>query len=146
MYYSTVNCLQMLIVRVHDSLDRAKYEVYLGVQSLGPISQMIFIRNSNSMEILSRFHRSCCEVITIKFCTWDESCAVMARAKFCSDMIPYNEVTFEIDFPSNLNYDGKIFHEMGPDLCIILITALLYSISCYVRSCHFCIICIMLQR
>ena len=37
---------------------------------------------------------SCCnEVIAVKFCTWQDSCAVVACAKFCSDLIPYNKVT-----------------------------------------------------
>ena len=50
----------------------------------------------------------------MRFCTWYDSCAVVACAKFCSDMMSYYGVTLKPYFPLNLNYDGKIFREMGP--------------------------------
>ena len=79
-----------------------------------PISQTIFHRNSNSMEISCCSHPSCSEVIVKEFCTWHDSCAVVACAKFCSDIMPCNGVTRKTDFPSNLNCDGKINREMDP--------------------------------
>ena len=60
-----------------------------------PISPMIFHRNSNFMEISFCSHPSCSEMIAMEFCTWQDSCAVMACAKFCSDVIPYNRVTLK---------------------------------------------------
>ena len=63
------------------------------------------------MEISFCSHQSCIEVITTKFCTWQDSCAVVACAKFCSDMIPYSGVTLK-SFPLNLNYNKKKICEM----------------------------------
>ena len=50
-------------------------------------------RNSNSMEISFCSHPSCIGVIATQFCTWHESCAIVACVKFCSDMIPYTGFT-----------------------------------------------------
>ena len=36
------------------------------------------------------------------------------RNSIFSDMIPYNGVILKINFPSYLNYDGKIVHKMRP--------------------------------
>ena len=61
----------------------------------GPISGMIlFHLNSNSMEISFSFHLNCSKVIAIKFCTWHDSCAVVASEK-CRNMTPYNGVTLK---------------------------------------------------
>ena len=38
-------------------------------------------------------HWSICEVIAMTFCTWHDSCAVGAVAKFHRDMMPYGGVT-----------------------------------------------------
>ena len=54
-----------------------------------------FLCNSNSMEISFCSHPSCSEVISVEFCTWQESCAVVASVKFCSCMIPYTSVTLK---------------------------------------------------
>ena len=51
--------------------------------------------NSNSMETSFCSHPTCGEVITMQFCTWHDSYAVMACAKFYSDMIPYNGITLK---------------------------------------------------
>ena len=69
-----------------------------------------FSRNSNSMEISCCSHTRFGEVIVMKFCAWHDSCA-----KFCSHMIPYNEVTLKIrdvkiKFPSM----GKSFMNWAP--------------------------------
>ena len=54
-----------------------------------------FHHNSNSQEISLCSHPSCNEVIATKFCTCHDSCAVMACAKFCSDMILCNDLTLK---------------------------------------------------
>ena len=61
---------------------------------LEPISRF-FHRNSNFREISFYSHPSCREVIAMKFCTWQDSFAVMPCAQFCSDMIPCNGVTLK---------------------------------------------------
>ena len=38
----------------------------------------------------------CSEVISMKFYTWHDSCAVVACADFYSDMTPYNGVTLKL--------------------------------------------------
>ena len=52
----------------------------------------------------------------MKFCIWHDSCAVMACAKFGSNMMidTMRWSYTETNFPSNLNYDGKIVREIGP--------------------------------
>ena len=67
--------------------------VFVRGTALGPISRTIFFhRNSNSMEILFCCHPGYIELIAINFCTWHNSCAVVACVKLCSDMMPYNGV------------------------------------------------------
>ena len=87
----------------------------LGPEKLDPeaISQTIFHRNSNPMEISSCSHPGCEQATALKFSIWHNGCAVFACAKFCNEMIPYYGVTLKIKFPSNLNHDGKIVREMG---------------------------------
>ena len=46
----------------------------------------------------------------MKFCTWHDSCDVLAWAQFRSDMIPLMQQV-ETNFPSKLKYDGKIVRE-----------------------------------
>ena len=44
-----------------------------------------------------------------------EQYTVVACAKFCSDMIPYNAAIYiETNLLANLNCDGKIVRGMGP--------------------------------
>ena len=50
------------------------------------------IYDENFKEISFSSHPSCNEAVAMKFCTWHDSCAVMACAKCCSN-IPYNRVT-----------------------------------------------------
>ena len=66
---------------------------------LGPFHEQFHHRNSNSTWISFCFQSRCSEVIVMKFCTWYDSCAVMACAKFCSNMIPYCGVTLKPIFP-----------------------------------------------
>ena len=61
----------------------------------GPISRTIFQSLSKFDGKLFCSHASCSEVITMKYCTWHGSCAVMACDKFCSDKISHNGVTPE---------------------------------------------------
>ena len=60
------------------------------VRVLGPISRI-----SNLMEISFCYHSDCNEEIAMKFCTWHDSCSVVAYTKFGSDIIPNNGVTPE---------------------------------------------------
>ena len=56
----------------------------------------------NLMEISLCSHSNCSEFITMKFCTWHGSYAVVARVKFCSHMMPYTRVTLK-----------QIFHQIS---------------------------------
>ena len=49
-------------------------------------------RNSNSMEIPFHSHLDSSTVIATKFCTWHDSCAVVACAKFCCDLMASNGI------------------------------------------------------
>ena len=69
----------------------------LGV-AWGPFHEQFFCHNSNLLEISLCLHPRCSEVITMKFCTCHDSTAVMACAKFCSDMIPSSGVTLKSTF------------------------------------------------
>ena len=53
----------------------------------------IFHHNSNVMEISFCSRPKPNEVIATRFCTWRDSCAVVACAKFCCDMIISNWIT-----------------------------------------------------
>ena len=53
---------------------------------------------SNSTENSSCTYAKCNAVIARKFCTWHDSCTVVACAKFCSDMNPCNGVTLKPSF------------------------------------------------
>ena len=61
----------------------------------GHISQTIFHRNSNSMEISFCFHPNFNEVIAMEFFTSHKNSIAMACARFCSDMIPWHGVTWK---------------------------------------------------
>ena len=78
----------------------------------GPFHERFFNCNSNLMEVSFRSHPCGREVIAMRFCTGHHSCAVASAAKFCSDIIPYNGVTLKTNFSSNLNFEGKIVHEV----------------------------------
>ena len=53
-----------------------------------PFHEWFSHRNSNLMEISFCSDPSYSIVLTMKFCTWHDSCTAVACAKFCSDMIP----------------------------------------------------------
>ena len=66
----------------------------------GHISQTIFSKhNSNSMKISFYAHPLCNAVIAMKFCTWHDSCAIVACAKFCNDTKPIYGVTLKPNCP-----------------------------------------------
>ena len=52
-----------------------------------PSHYHFFIHNSNSMAISFHYNPHCNEVITTKICTCHDSCAVVACAKICSDLM-----------------------------------------------------------
>ena len=53
--------------------------------------EQFFHRNSNLMDDSFCSHPSCSKMVAMKFCTWHDS---LPCAKFCSNMIPYNGVTW----------------------------------------------------
>ena len=55
------------------------------IGNLGPISRMVFHHRSNSMEISISSHGNSNEVISAKFSTWHEGCAVLASVNICCD-------------------------------------------------------------
>ena len=67
---------------------------------------------SQSIEILFCSYPNSNWVITTKFCTCHDSCAVVACAKICSHLMA-NNWTCDINFTSYLNCDLKIASEMG---------------------------------
>ena len=77
------------------------------IRCWGPFREWFFHHDSNSMEVSYCSHPSSCQVITMNFCVWHDSCVVMACAKFDCNCTKTN-------FPSNLNYDGRIIREMSP--------------------------------
>ena len=59
-------------------------------------------------------HSSCRKVIIVKLCTWHDSCAVSACAKFCSDMISCYGITLKPIFCWILNMMEKSFVKSTP--------------------------------
>ena len=70
------------------------------------------------MEIPCCSGPSCSVGIAMKFCTWHDSCAVMACAKFSSDMMPYNGVTLKPIFHQIWIMMEKSFVKCVPGLQI----------------------------
>ena len=58
-----------------------------------PFHKRLFHRNSNSTEISFHSHLDSNSVIATKFCTWHDSCAVVAFAKMCCDLMASNGIT-----------------------------------------------------
>ena len=76
---------------------------------------MIFHHNSNSMEISFHSHPSCCPVNAMKFCTWHDSCAIVACAKFYSNKIPYKGVTLKTILNQIGSTMEKLFVKWAPE-------------------------------
>ena len=79
-----------------------------------PFHERFFHSNSNKMKILFCSLPNCSKVITMVFCTWHDSCALMACAKFCSDMIPYNGGTLKPIFSQIWMTIEKAFMTWAP--------------------------------
>ena len=80
--------------------------------SQGPFHEFFFKFNSNLVTISFWSHPSWREVTPIKFCTWYDSCTIVACAKLCSDIIPCNGVT-----PNKLSiefYNWKLYAKWAP--------------------------------
>ena len=75
---------------------------YTETVPVGQFHERFFHRDSNLMGIVFCSHPSWSEVIAMKFCTWHDSCAAVACAKCCNDLIPYNGATLT-----------PIFHHIG---------------------------------
>ena len=58
-----------------------------------PFHKRFFHRNSNSMEIIFHSLLGSNTLIATKFCTWHNSCAVVACAKICCDLMAINGIT-----------------------------------------------------
>ena len=84
------------------------------ISVLGPISWMIFHHSSNSMEISIGSHQTCSEMITMKLCSWHDSCVVGPCAKFYSNKVPYNAGTLKSVFHRIWIMMKKIVGELGP--------------------------------
>ena len=68
------------------------------ITSRAPFHSRFFHRNSNSMEITFRSHLDSNSVIVTKFCTWHDSCAVVACAKICCDLMASDGITARRSF------------------------------------------------
>ena len=83
------------------------------IQPGAHLTNAFFHRNSNSMEISFCPHPVCNVAIAMKFCTWDDSYAVVAWTKFCSDTIFHNGVTLKPIFHQISNW-MKVVCQMSP--------------------------------
>ena len=81
--------------------------------SRAPFHKSFFRRNSNSMEISFHTHLDFNIVVATKFCTWHNSCAVVACAKMVAIWWPATK-SQQGKFPSNLNCGQKVVSETGP--------------------------------
>ena len=64
----------------------------------GPVRYLFFHHNSNTLAILFCFHLDSNKVLTVKICIWCDSCAVMACAKFCCDLMANDWITARRNF------------------------------------------------
>ena len=79
----------------------------------GPRSLTFFHRISNSMEISFHSHLDSVRTIATKFCTCHGSCAVVACAKVCCDLMTSNGITARRSF-HRIWIARKIVSETGP--------------------------------
>ena len=84
------------------------------IQYWGPFHERFFHRYSNSLGISFCSHPSYSKVVAMKFCTCHDSCADVACAKFCSDMIINIEVTLKPIFHWIWITMEKSFVKWGP--------------------------------
>ena len=75
----------------------------------------------------------------MEFCTWHDSCAVMACAKLCSVMIPYNGVTLIPLFHQILNMMERLFLKWPPGLPFLtLCSGCIVFTGYYIYQYHDC--------
>ena len=79
-------------------LGKHGWVLYILKISWAPFHLRFFRRISNSMEISFHFHLQSNRVIAIKFCTWHDSCAVVACAKIYRDLMASNGITARRSF------------------------------------------------
>ena len=105
-----------------------------------PISRTIFRHNPQLMEIVLCSRPSYSDIIAIKFCTWPNSCVVVACAKCCSGMVPYNGVTVIPIFHRIWSTMEKSFLKWAPgfhhfhydDVIIGAIASLITSLTMFI--------------
>ena len=102
-----------------------------GFQCRGPFHERFFHRNSNSMAISFSSHPSCSAVIAMKFCTCHDSCVVVACAKCCCSMIPYNGVTLKPIFHLIWITMEKSYVDLGHTELSYLCTGSYSYVDCY---------------
>ena len=61
-------------------------------QNRARFTNVFFHRNSNSMENSFHYHLDSNTVIATKFCSWHNSCAVVACTKICCDPMASNKI------------------------------------------------------
>ena len=66
-----------------------------------PLHERFFHRTANSMQNSFCSHQNC---VSIKFCIWHKSCAVVTCAKFCCDKTLYNRVTLKFSTKFELRW------------------------------------------
>ena len=69
------------------------HDRYVLLSFWGPFHERLFHRNSNSMDISFCSDPLYIWGVAMKLYTWHDMSAVVACAKVCSDMMPYNGVT-----------------------------------------------------
>ena len=99
-----------LLSACHRAGDQPPWEPMM---TWGTFLEPVFHRNSNSIEILSYSHPSYREAFATVFCTWHDSCTIVARAELCSETMPYNGTTLKPISPRIWMTMGKIVREMG---------------------------------
>ena len=103
--------------------------VHKGQEAKGSFHWKSFICNSNLIEILFCSCVNSIKMITTKFCTWHDSCAVMTCAEICSDLWTSDQIKTQ-----------QIFHwicianEMGPSSLEIVLKGIYYHDALFVSS------------
>ena len=103
-----------LWLRATALLVKMLWDVFITITNNFPLQ---FKFDGNSIILSSK----CIKVITMKFCTWHNNCAFVACGKFCSNTIPYNEVTLKPIFHRIWITLEKSFMKWVPDWCYIII-------------------------
>ena len=89
-----------------------------GDQAWAPFHLGFFHRNSNSMEILFHSHLDSNTVIATTLCTWHDSCAVVACANICCDLITSSGITARRSVHRIWIADKKTLVKRAPELFI----------------------------